>query len=152
MAMDNKPDKIIWIEPVFFILFGVFHLHRIWAFLDRNSYSNFWLNVMDNRGWFYFSLMGILSVLCISGIALFVKNIGNNKWWRLVYIFGGGYVLFDLFAIFVGFSFWISLLYWMFDVTNHYWYAVWGFFTVIGLSSFIIGLSLGKQLVRQKRL
>ncbi len=35
--MDKK--KILAFEPWFFIFFGLFHLHRIWGLIDRNSYN-----------------------------------------------------------------------------------------------------------------
>ena len=57
--------KIYSYEPLFFIFFGIFHLHRIWGLVDRESYAAFWLNVMENKGIFYFLLMGILAILCI---------------------------------------------------------------------------------------
>jgi protein-S-isoprenylcysteine O-methyltransferase Ste14 len=97
----SKNSNISWIEPVFFIFFGVFHIHRIWGLFNRKSYADFWLSVMNNRGWLYFLLMGVLLLLCITGIYIFFKNKGNNHWWRWVYIFGGVYLIFDLFAILI---------------------------------------------------
>ena len=144
-------SKIIWIEPVFFLFFGVFHLHRIWGLIDRKGYSDFWLSVMNNRDWFYFSLLGILSLLCIVGIAVFIKCKGHNYWWRWVYIFGGGYLLFDLFAIFIKLEIWKNLLYWMFDITNPYWNIVLGIFISLGLFSLIAGISISKKLFGRKK-
>ena len=145
---DDK--QIAFIEPLFFIFFGLLHLHRIWAFFDRKGYSSYWLSQMDNRNWFYFVMMGIMSVLCIAGIVLFVKHRGNNQWWRWVYIFGGGYVLFDLFSILIKLGFWKRLLYWMFDVTNQIWNVIWGTFCILGLASFIVGLALIKLIMQEK--
>ena len=142
--MENK-QRVLLIEPIFFIFFGLLHLHRIWAFIDRDSYSGFWRPLIETRDWFYFTLMGIMAALCIAGIVLFVRDKGKTGWWRWVYIFGGGYLLFDLFAIFVGLSFWKNLLYWMFDVVNPVWNILWGTFVVLGLVSFIIGIILGIQ-------
>lgn len=59
--------KIYKFEPWFFMFFAVFHLHRIWGLVDRNSYAEFWINVMVSKGLFYLVLMGILSVLCALG-------------------------------------------------------------------------------------
>ena len=91
--------KIYAWEPWLFIFFGLFHLHRIWALIDRERYALFWLGVMRSRGVLYFLLMGILVALCILGIVTFVRERGNNFWWRWIYICGGSYLLFDLFAI-----------------------------------------------------
>ena len=143
-------SKIIWFEPIVFVFFGAFHLHRIWGLFDRNRYSEFWLSVMTERGWVYYALMGILSVLCIAGIAVFVKNRGNNYWWRWFYIFGGGYVLFDLFAIAAGLEIWKKLLERMFDVTSQYWNVIWGGFIVLGLVSLFIGIILIKIKVKHR--
>ena len=98
-------EKIYSFEPWFFIFFGVFHLHRIWALFDRVSYASFWINIMEEKGLFYFLLMGILSVFSILGIVVFFKNLRHNFWWRWIYLFGGSYLLFDLFAIATGLSF-----------------------------------------------
>jgi len=142
--MDKK-FSIMWFEPIFFLFFGLFHLHRIWAFVDRNSYSAFWLDVMNNRDLFYFALMGIMSLLCIAGIVVFFRSRGQRFWWRWFYIFGGGYVLFDLFAIATGLSMWKRLLFWMFDTSNEYWNIVWGSFIGLGLLSFGIGVFLQRN-------
>ncbi len=122
--------------------FGLFHLHRIWGLIDRNSYAGFWLDVLENRGPFYFILMGILAVLCILGIITFVRNRHNNGWWRWIYLFGGAYVLFDLFAIAAGLKFWNRLLLWIFDVDSIYWNYVWSFFVFLGGFAFFLGVKL----------
>ena len=98
--------KIYSYEPWFFIFFGIFHLHRIWGLVDRKSYATFWMNVMESKGIFYFVLMGILAVLCVCGIITFFRNLHHNYWWRWIYLCGGGYVLFDLFAIAAGIEIW----------------------------------------------
>ncbi len=41
--------KIYSYEPWFFIFLGLFHLHRIWGLVDRDSYAAFWINVMERR-------------------------------------------------------------------------------------------------------
>ncbi|MFQ7853829.1 MAG: hypothetical protein ACLRIS_00475 [Flavonifractor plautii] len=110
--------KIAWYEPLFFLFFGAFHLHRVWGLADRESYAAFWLGVLTQKGPLYFGLMGLLAVLCLAGVATFFRNWGRNPWWRWIYLFGGSYVLFDLLAIAAGLSFWHSLLAWMFDVTS----------------------------------
>ena len=97
------------------MFFGLFHLHRIWGLIDRTSYADFWLGILENKGAFYFVLMGILAFLCICGIVTFWKNKKNKYWWRWIYIFGGSYVLFDLFAIAIELKVWNDLLLFMFD-------------------------------------
>ena len=134
--------KIYSFEPWFFIFFGVFHLHRIWALFDRVSYASFWINTMEEKGLFYFLLMGILSIFCILGIVVFFKNLGQNFWWRWIYLFGGSYLLFDLFAIATGLSFWRNLLYAMFNVSAWYWNVVWGGFILLGGVLFVLGIWL----------
>ena len=124
------------------MFFGLFHIHRIWGLIDRNSYANFWIGVLESRGLFYFILMGILAVLCILGMITFVRNRYNNYWWRWIYLFGGIYVLFDLFAILTGLKFWNKLLMWMFDVDSMYWNYIWLFFIVLGSFVFCLGVKL----------
>lgn len=138
--------KIKAFEPWVFIFFGAFHLHRIWGLIDRKSYSDFWLGIMENRGALYYALMGNLAALCICGIITFLKNLRNNFWWRWIYIFCGGYLLFDLFAIITGLEFWHELILKMYDISAPYWTVLWGFFIVIGGLS----LTLGIYLLRQK--
>lgn len=146
----KEKSKIYWFEPVVFLFFGLFHIHRIWGLMDRIKYANFWLEIMNNRGLLYFSLMGILSVLCIAGIIVFFKNKSKNYWWRWIYIFGGGYVLFDLFAILIKLEIWNKLLLFMFDTESIYWNYVWGFFVIIGVLSTYLGLHIIK-LMKQCR-
>ena len=140
--------KIYCYEPCFFLFFGVFHLYRIWGLVDRTSYAAFWINVLENRGMIYFVLMGVLAFLCILGMITFFKNLHHNYWWRWIYLFGGGYVLFDLFAIATGLDVWHKLLMAMFDVTAPYWNLLWGAFVILGGAVFVLGCRL---LVLSKR-
>ena len=137
--------KIFAWEPVFFLFFGLFHLHRIWGLIDRKTYADFWLGILENRGVFYFILMGLLAILCIAGVITFFRNRSSNYWWRWIYLFGGSYVLFDLFAIAVGLDFWNELLLWMFDVNSPYWNSIWGFFVLLGGFVFVLGMKLLRQ-------
>lgn len=146
--MLKDKSKIYWFEPLIFLFFGLFHLHRIWGLVDRTGYADFWLGIMEGRGIFYFSVMSILSLLCIAGIVVFVGNFRNNYWWRWIYIIGGGYVLFDLFAILVKLKGWNTLLQMMFDTTNMYWNYLWGFFIIVGLFSLVLGLHIIKIIKR----
>ena len=61
----DKAEKNIRMEPWFFMAFGLFHLHRIWGLIDRISYAGFWMGVLENKGLFYFVLMGIMAMLCV---------------------------------------------------------------------------------------
>lgn len=137
--------KIEVYEPYFFLFFGLFHLHRIWGLVDRESYASFWVGVMENKGIFYFVLMGILAVLCILGIRTFFKNLHNNYWWSWIYLFGGSYVLFDLFAIAMGWTFWKNLILAMYDTDAWYWNVLWVSFIVLGLLVFVLGIHLLKK-------
>ena len=141
--MEKK--KIYLWEPWFFIFFGIFHLHRIWGLADRNSYAEFWLGILENKGAIYFILMGVLASLCILGIVTFIKNRNNNSWWRWIYIFGGTYVIFELFAIAVELKFWNNLLMMMFDVNSPYWNIIWSFFILLGGFVFMLGIVLFRQ-------
>ena len=142
----RKVKKIYAWEPCFFMFFGLFHLHRIWGLIDRTSYADFWIGIWESKGIFYFVLIGILAFLCVCGIVTFCKNIKNNYWWRWIYIFGGSYVLFDLFAIATGMKFWNQLLHMMFDTKSPYWNAIWLFFILLGAGVFVLGIQLYRSM------
>lgn len=114
----EKMKKVEFYEPWFFLLFGVFHLHRIWGMIDRKSYAGFWIGILESRNVIYYGLMIVLAMFCLLGIITFFKNIHHNYWWRWIYIAGGSYVLFDLFAIYVKLKFWNELLLWMYDTDS----------------------------------
>ena len=93
-------------------------------------------------------IMGILAGLCILGMITFFRERKSNYVWRWIYFIGGAYLLFDLFAIATGMPFWHTLLASMFDTASPYWNAVWGFFILLGIGVFVLGiklLSLRKQ-------
>lgn len=129
-------------EPWFFLFFGTFHLHRVWALFDREGYAAFWMGLMERRGPLYFGLMGVLTVLCLLGIVTFIQNRRQNFWWRWIYLLGGGYLLFDLLAIAVKWETWNRLLHWMFDTGASYWNALWMGFILLGAWAFGLGLKL----------
>lgn len=137
--------KIYCWEPWVFIFFGIFHLHRIWALVDRESYASFWIGMMENKGLFYYIVMGILVVSCVLGIITFLKKFCDNIWWRWIYVIGGCYILFDLFAIAAGMEFWQRLLYVMFDTNTPFWNIIWGFFILLGGLSACFGIWLFAQ-------
>lgn len=58
--------------------------------MDRESYATFWLDVMENKGMFYFVLMGILAGLCVMGIVTFFRTLLCGGF---VALGGGGFVL-----------------------------------------------------------
>ena len=78
-----------------------------------------------------------------------VFHLHNNYWWRWIYIFGGSYILFDLFAIAVGLDFWNNLLLIMYDVNSPYWNIIWSFFVMLGAFVFVLGIKL---LLKRKKL
>ena len=135
-------------KPWFLIFFGLFHMHRIWALIDRETYASFWMRIMENKGLPYFLIMGILAGLCIVGIITFFRERKANYAWRWIYLFGGAYVLFDLFAIAVGLEVWQKLLAIMFDIHSPYWNLIWGFFILLGTAVFILGIIL---IVKKKK-
>ena len=138
----------LW-EPWFFVFFGLFHIHRIWALIDRETYASFWMGIMEKKGLSYFLIMGILAGLCILGIITFIRERKANYLWRWIYIFGGIYVLFDLFAIAIGLEAWKNLLGIMFDITSPYWNIVWGFFILLGTAVFVLGIGLILKMKRR---
>ncbi len=140
---------ICWFEPWFFLLFGLFHLHRVWGLADREAYAAFWLGVLERRGVLYFALMGLLAALCIAGLWAFVRYWRGHVWWRWIYVLGGGYVLWDLFAIAAGLDIWRKLLYSMFDTALPCWNFLWGGFVLLGAAAFAWGAAL---LARRHRL
>lgn len=144
--------KIYAWEPWFFMLFGLFHLHRIWALFDREGYASFWLGLVENKGTTYFLIMGLLAILCVVGIATFIIERKYNYWWRWIYICGGSYLLFDLFAIATGIEFWNRLLMNMFDISSNYWNAIWIAFIMLGGFVFVVGVKLLVKYNKQKNL
>lgn len=143
--------KVYGFESWFFLFFGIFHLHRIWGLMDRDAYADFWINVMESKGLFYFTLMGVLSVFCVLGMVTFIKNFRHNYWWRWIYLFGGGYLLFDMFAIATGMEFWHNLILGMFDVTAWYWNLLWGGFIIMGALVLTLGISIRKQITKNEK-
>ena len=142
--MKNKKlmKRIETFEPWCFIFFGIFHMHRIWGIFDREAYTNFWMGLMVSKGLFYYLLMSVLAIFCILGIIVFFKNLHHNFWWRWIYLFGGSYILFDLFAIIVNLGFWNELIRKMYDINAPYWNLLWGMFILMGGVVFILGIYL----------
>lgn len=41
VRVPEKRKKVFWFELWFFLLFGRFHMHRVWALVDRDGYAAF---------------------------------------------------------------------------------------------------------------
>ena len=61
------------------------------------------------------------------------------------FLLGGGYLLFDLFAIAIELKITNDFLLFMFDVKSSYWMIVWGIFILLGAFVFCLGVKLLKQ-------
>ena len=92
-------------------------------------------------------LMLVLVMFCLVGIITFIKNRGNNFWWRWIYLFGGGYVLFDVAAVVLNVSVWHKLLIFMFDSETPHYYFIWGFFCIAGAGILVLGLRIFKAYI-----
>lgn len=33
----SKKSNIYWFEPVFYLFFGLFHMHRVWGLINREA-------------------------------------------------------------------------------------------------------------------
>lgn len=69
------------------MFFGLFHLHRIWGLVDRNSYADFWIGVLESRGLKFWNklLMWMFDV--------------NSIYWNYVWLF---FILLGNFAFCLG--------------------------------------------------
>ena len=79
--MSNSSIKTIhaW-EPWFFLFFGIFHLHRIWALIDRESYASFWMGILESKGWPYWNVVwGFFIVLGGLVFVLGLSLLKNKK-------------------------------------------------------------------------
>lgn len=45
-SKGDRMKKIEIYEPWFILFFGLFHLHRIWGLIDRDSYADFCLGIL----------------------------------------------------------------------------------------------------------
>lgn len=114
--------KIYFFEQFFFMFFGMFHLHRIWGLVDRIAYADFWMNVMEQKGWFYFGLMSVLATFCVLGYFYILQEFTSKllveiylSIWRRIFIIW-----------FVCYCHWIKFLAW-FIISN-----VWCKCTILG--------------------
>ena len=109
------------------------------------------MGILENKGVPYYATMGVLALLCVAGIVVFIRERKHNYWWRWIYIGGGSYVLFDLFAIAIGLTFWKTLLDSMFDTSSSYWNICWSLFIILGGFVFCLGISLLIKLMKDKK-
>jgi hypothetical protein len=142
--LTKRTDKsrILWFESWVMILFGLFHLHRVWGLINRSDYARFWMGLMNSRGAVYYLITATLFIPCLAGIIVFFSSIKQNYWWRWIYIFGGGYVILDLLSQLFKVEFVIAMLKSMFDTENPYWNVLWGFFVILGGFVFTLGIIL----------
>ena len=90
--------KIFWIEPLFFLLFGVFHLHRLWALIDRVTYADFWLSILDEKN-VLFDLAAIAAGWDVwDSLLRWMFDVGNPTWNWL----WGGFSLLGLLSLLFG--------------------------------------------------
>jgi hypothetical protein len=126
------------LESLFFLFFGLFHIHRIWAFIDSNSYNKFWLELLANRGTSFFILGLLLFILTITVIIYFIKNFKNRKWWRWIYLFGGIYVIIDIILNLFNNNFIKNIVIKMYTLEQPYYSILWGLFITLGIVCIII--------------
>lgn len=132
-------------EAILFLFFGMFHIHRIWAFIDPEAYSKFWLGLVSTQGKEYYALGIILVGMSISLIILFVLNIKRLFWWRWFYLIGGLYVLIDVCLNLLEVDFMQRAIVWLFTVEGVLWYIIWGNFVLLGLLSLFLSQWLWKK-------
>ena len=132
------------LESLFFLLFGLFHIHRIWAFIDAQSYNNFWLNILDNRNAFFYILGILLIIILLTVIIFFVKEYKNKKWWRWIYLFGGTYLLIDITLNLLNINMMKNIIIKMYTLKQPFYSILWITFILIGISCIFISLYLWK--------
>jgi len=126
------------VESLVFLFFGLFHIHRIWAFIDSKSYNEFWLNILESRGPFLFVLGFLLLIISIIVILYFIKNIKDIKWWRWIYLFGGIYLIIDNILNLLNNDFIKNVIIKMYTIKQPYYSILWGLFLVLGIFCIII--------------
>ncbi len=130
--------NIYKIESLFFLFFGIFHLHRILAFINPKAYNSFWLSILNNKNIFTYSLGIVILLLSIFAIIMFFSNLKNIKWWRWIYLFGGIYIFFDSLLNLLNFKMMTNLVIYMFTAPTPQYYFIWGFFVLLGLFCLIL--------------
>jgi len=126
------------LESLFFLFFGMFHIHRIWAFIDSKSYNNFWLNILESRGQFFYSLGFLILIVSIIVIMYFIKSYKYKKWWRWIYLFGGIYLIIDSVLNILNNNLMKNIIIKMYTIKQPYYSILWGLFIILGIICIII--------------
>jgi len=125
-------------ESLFFLFFGLFHIHRIWAFIDSKSYNKFWLELLENRDISFFILGFLLFIITVIAIIYFIKNFKDKKWWRWIYLFGGIYLVIDSILNLLNVNIIKNIVVKMYTLKQPYYDILWGLFIILGIICFII--------------
>ena len=125
-------------ESLFFLFFGLFHIHRIWAFIDSKSYNKFWLELLENRDISFFILGFLLFIITVIAIIYFIKNFKDKKWWRWIYLFGGIYLVIDSVLNLLNVNIINNIVVKMYTLKQPYYDILWGLFIILGIICFII--------------
>ena len=126
------------LESLVFLFFGLFHIHRIWAFIDFKSYNKFWLNILENRGSFFIILGFSLLIMSIIVILYFIVNFKNKKWWRWIYLFGGIYLVIDNVLNLFNNNLINNVVIKMYTMKQPYYSILWALFIILGIICIII--------------
>ena len=131
-------------ESLFFLFFGLFHIHRIWAFIDAQSYNSLWLNILENRNTFFYILGILLIIITVIAILFFIKEYKSKKWWRWIYLFGGTYVLIDSILNLLNINIMKNIIMKMYTLKQPYYNILWIIFIIIGVLCIFISIYLWK--------
>jgi len=132
------------LESLVFFFFGLFHIHRIWAFIDSKSYNKFWMNILENRGPFLFILGFLLFIVSIMVTLYFVKYFKDKKWWRWIYLFGGIYLGIDSILNLLNNDFIKNIVIKMYTIKQPYYSVLWGLFILLGIVCIVLSKYLWK--------
>jgi hypothetical protein len=125
-------------ESLFFLFFGLFHIHRIWAFIDSKSYNKFWLNILVSRGAFLYIFGSLLLIISIIVILYFIKNFTDKKCWRWIYLFGGLYLIWDTVLNLLNNDFIKNIVIKMYTIKQPYYSILWVLFIILGIICLIV--------------
>ena len=137
-------------ESLFYLFFGLFHMHRIWAFIDSKTYNDFWLSVLNNRNVLFNILGTILIILSIVLLIYFLNHYKENKWWRWIYLFGGIYVFVDCILNILNNNVIKYVVIKMYTLKQPFYNILWGFFILLGICCIIISRYLWNYYDRKK--
>jgi hypothetical protein len=126
-------------ESLFFFFCGLFHLHRIWAFIDSKSYNEFWLNFLEKRDAAFFISCVLFIAVTVVVIFYFIRNYKERKWWRWIYLFGGAYLFMDSVLNLFDNYFIKTIIIQMYTLEQPYYNILWGIFVILGITCIAIG-------------